>query len=188
MQNLRNYISACVNISDETWTKLLAIAQTNLFSKDEIVVYGGHITRKEYFVASGVIRSFIVDDQGNEHTNGFFGAGNFITLNSRRTENHCSIYNLQSLTPTTLIAFETRLIATFLQEHKYLTALVNKIKTTEKERLLQRDHIILQASSKDKYKQFVKVYPELTNQVSHIHVASYLGMSPVTLSRIRNSV
>lgn len=138
----------------------------------------------EIFILNGVVRAYLIDEEGNDRTSAFYFNGSFMSTNALRTLKKLSIYNYQALSDTKLLIFNSKKLKDFFSKTTILNSLGFKIKELEKERLWKRDSMLLQVNSAERFKKLVEHYPKIETQVSHKYIASYLGVTPVSFSRI----
>lgn len=164
------------------------IGTTIHLKRDEIIFRAGDKTNEEIFIENGVIRGFIVDEAGNEKSTSFFEEGEFMSTLSFRNKSGVSVYNYQALCHTKLLVFDSNQLKELLSKTKQLTEIGKAIKERELNRLINRDDCLMQVKAIDKYRKFIKFYPNLERQVSQHYIASYLGITPVSLSRLKKSM
>ena len=141
--------------------------------------------KKEVFIEKGIVRGFIVDEDGNEKSTAFFEEGNFMSTSSLRNNQGRSIHNYQSLSSVHLLVFDVTPLREFFSQNKLLSRIGASIKEKEVLRMSERDKCLLQVTAKDKYVEFLKCYPTIERYISQKHIASYLGITPVSLSRVK---
>lgn len=185
MENLKSYINAILHVSTDEWQEIEACAVHRTLKKGEILVQKNARFNQEVFVESGILRAFLVDEEGNEKSTGFFLEREFMGMSTLRTKNGCSIYDYQALSPASVVLLDATKFRSVLGKSPKLTALGRLLKEKEKDRLLARDECLLQMKGIDKYQKFSTCYPGLEDLISHQHIASYLGITHISLSRIR---
>lgn len=175
-------------MNENEWSSIKNTGTAIHLKKDEIIFREGDKTDTEIFIESGVIRGFIVDEAGNEKSTSFFEEGGFMSTLSLRTQSSLSAYNYQALCRTKLLVFNSKQLKDLLSKTKKLSEIGKAIKERELTRLINRDDCLMQIKAIDKYQKFIKFYPNLEKQVSQHHIASYLGITPVSLSRLKKSM
>jgi CRP-like cAMP-binding protein len=178
-------ILTCLN--EEEWSSITDIGTRIHLKKDEIILRKGDKSNLEYFLENGIIRGFIIDESGNEKSTSFFEEGEFMSTQSLRTQKGVSFYNYQALCRTTLLAFDPMQLKNLLSETKKLIEIGKAIKERELTRLMNRDNCLMQVKALEKYQKFIEFYPNLERKISQRYIASYLGITPVSLSRIKKS-
>ena len=172
-------------LSSSNWQTLNGLSTSVLLSKEQLITRSNEWFKKEVFVEKGVVRGFIVDDEGNDKSTAFFEEGNFMSTSSLRNDQGKSIHNYQSLGVVKLLVFDVKPLREFFSKNKLLSKIGAKIKEEEIVRMSERDRCLLQVTAKDKYAAFLKCYPTIERHISQKHIASYLGITPVSLSRVR---
>lgn len=176
------------SVNEDEWASIATIGTTIHLKKDEIIFRKGEHNNKEVFLENGIVRGFILDEEGNEKSTSFFEAGEFMSTQSLRTQRGVSIYNYQALCRTTLLVFDSKQLKDLLSQNKKLSEIGKAIKERELTRLMNRDDCLMQVKAIDKYQKFMTFYPHLERQISQRYIASYLGITPVSLSRLKKSM
>jgi CRP-like cAMP-binding protein len=142
----------------------------------------------EYFLLDGVISRSILNDDGEYVTIDFYLAGCVLTPHFARTANGKSIFNLQALTS----ACVTELPVKVLDSLRYSFEDIRNfgLKVVEKELLKTINHEIAHRtlSARERLLNFRRDYPNLENLIPHSIIASYLGVTPVSFSRLRGEL
>lgn len=155
------------------------------YSKKTRVLKVGQVCRYEYFVLKGCLRSYYLDENLVEHTTMFAPEGWWTGNLKSFVREVPSEFFLESLEPVTLIRFsKTTLEALYQQipkfERYFRILLQNRLLATQ-----DRIHGHLSAPAADRYQAFIKTYPNLTQRIPLKYIASYLGITPTYLSRLR---
>ncbi|WNJ18268.1 Crp/Fnr family transcriptional regulator [Pontibacter sp. G13] len=180
-QYLRNLVALPSNERD----LLLQISKLKTFAKEQIIVQANERFDQEVFIEKGVVKAFIVDEEGNNKSTGFFEEGSFMSMASLRNHQGKSLHNYQALGTVHLMTFEAPRLRTFFSRNKQLSKIGANIKEQEMKRMAERDKCLLQVTAIDKYAAFQKCYPTIERFISQKHIASYLGITPVSLSRVK---
>jgi len=142
----------------------------------------------QIFVVSGCLRSFYKSENGKEHTLQFaiknWWIGDYITM----FKNEESIMNIESLSYSKVIIFEHKELDKLYNTYPELailqrTGLENRIAAQQK-RILG----LLTYSAKEKYQKFVEEYELFEKVIPNYQIASFLGITPESLSRIRKEI
>lgn len=174
-----------IRLTEEEIAYFTSILKVRKFRKRQYVLQSGDVCRFETFVNKGLLRSYAVDKEGQEHITMFAMEGWWIS----------DFYSLLSQTPATLNIDALEETEVVQIEHNDLEKLYNRIDKFNKffRILLQNAFIahqqrILSAisqSAEERYVYFTKKYPSLEQRVPQHQIASFLGITPETLSRIR---
>lgn len=150
-----------------------------------ILLEEGQISRTMYFVENGCLRTWVNND-GKEITTQFFFEGDSVSsIESFRT-NKPSLYSIESLEACVLQTISQQDFQTALEE---LPELKQKMEEHLFNRLFQAQQLFysfLKNSPQQRYEELVERYPHIIRRVPQHYIASYLGITSVSLSRIRN--
>lgn len=188
MLQLQSYLHQLGPISPTDWQAFTNIAQPRSFKKETLLIRENERFDQEIFIEKGIIRAFIIDEEGNEKSTAFFQEGEFMSTASFRNKAGLSLYNYQTLCASQLVFFDSPTLKAYFSQHKHLIQLGKQLKEKEMARISSRDKCLLQVKAKDKYLEFLKCYPDLERHISQKYIASYLGITPVSLSRIKSSI
>ncbi|WP_305983307.1 Crp/Fnr family transcriptional regulator [Roseivirga thermotolerans] len=158
------------------------------YLKGQFVVQQGDVCRHESFVVEGCLRTFYVDEKGQEHTV-MFAIENWWTadLGSFLTQTPAH-YNVQCLENTKVIQFShTNLENLYLQVPKmerFFRIILQRAYVASERRLVRSYSL----TAKERYLKFRQDYPLIEQRVPQYMIASYLGITKEFLSKIRNQL
>ncbi|PCJ64868.1 MAG: hypothetical protein COA58_11380 [Bacteroidetes bacterium] len=188
MKNFKLYINRNDKMTSDEWSMLNSLVDSQDFKKGELIVRKNERFDKEIFIERGVVRGFLIDDEGNEKSTAFFQEYEFMSTSALRTKEEKSLYYYQAMCDTRLLFFNSKKLKAFLSQNKHLSKIGKQIKEKEIDRLSNRDDCLLQVKAKDKYLNFLKYYPNIERYISQKHIASYIGITPVSFSRIKKNL
>ncbi|MEE1171583.1 MAG: Crp/Fnr family transcriptional regulator [Ruminococcus sp.] len=176
-----------IELNKDDLNELMRISTLKLFHKGDIIRQIGDENDTIGFVLSGLIRSYYLDENGNETTR-YFHPENSLFMDEGLVNYHKSICACEALEDCVVIIFptkEVKEIALKLESLRnlYITLLENSVKYK-----IERENLFLTCSATERYLQFVKTYPMLCDRVRQSYIATYLGIAPESLSRIRRSL
>ena len=128
------------------------------------------------------------DQIGNELTLSFYTPNTAITPNLIRTKQNLSIFNLYAISDCKIATFFAEDLSFLMSSNREISDWANTV--LQKELLQKIEKEINQASlnAKERLLAFRDKYPALENQIPHAFIASYLGITTVSLSRIRKEL
>lgn len=145
----------------------------------------GYVSRAMFFIEKGCLRTWINND-GKEITTQFFFEGDTVSsIESFRT-NKPSLYSIETIEPCQL---QTISQEDFQDALENVPGLKKKLEDRLFRRLFQAQEILysfLKNNPQKRYEELVARYPHLVQRVPQHYIASYLGITSVSLSRIRN--
>lgn len=154
--------------------------------RNEFLKFSGSIDTNLYFITEGSLRVFVIDGS-EEHTIRFGYKNNFIaSLDSFITEQSSHLY-IQALKRTHLKVISKKTFFTFLKTASENNKIWEQILEQLIVQQLEREVDILTSSPQERYKRVLKRSPQLFQEIPNKYIASYLRMTPETLSRIKKS-
>ncbi|MES2651844.1 MAG: Crp/Fnr family transcriptional regulator [Bacteroidota bacterium] len=158
------------------------------FAKNTTIEKAGKVHLYENFVVSGILRKYRLEETGIEITTAINTKPGFFSCFSSYTDREISNENLESITNCVLIRAKREDIDLLLKQGKTLqqfTLLVfQKIIEEQKQNALD----LVKLTAKERYLKFVYQYPQLIQNVPLQYIASLLGITPQSLSRIRKEI
>ncbi|MBV8251406.1 MAG: Crp/Fnr family transcriptional regulator [Chitinophaga sp.] len=187
MENSRlaQFLFKEVKIDSKFAAQLLNNLKLMAVPKGAFVLKMGEIANCVYFIESGLLRYYSVDNSGKDHILQFVAENNFIgNLESILTGDPSRFY-IQALEKTIVIVLEESFFLQFIKRHPNLS-LMNKMFLRDYVVHLQNRVIeLLSFSAEQRYEDFMKQYPGIITRIPQLMLASYLGITPESLSRIR---
>lgn len=182
-----DYLSSVLNISEALKQELNAIAEKKKAAKNEVIVNAGERCAHLCFVEKGLLRGYYTES-GKEITNWFAQEGEFATSFYSFVSKEPSFETIQALEPCELIriphASLQQLYVKFPETERLGRVIMETYYVKLEERLLS----IQFKGAKERYQHFFATRPSLLQRSSLGQIASYLGMSQETLSRIRAEI
>ena len=157
------------------------------FKKGTILLREGQISKDVYFVLKGCVRQYLIVD-GDEKNTGFFIEEEWVLTSVNYTDNIPSTYYLSCLEDCILVVGNSKNDKRLYQDFPELEALARSI--MEREIIKYKETLItyITDSPEQRYVKLLKNRPELIQRVPQHHLASYLGIKPESLSRIRKRI
>lgn len=179
-----NYFSQITTLSREEEKVLVdGMVVTNL-KKDTILIREGQTSLDTYFVLEGCLRQYCLMD-GEEKTCNFFTEGQWVISLAGLTQSTPSFYSLVCMEDTSLvIGNEQKAQELFKKFPRFetLARVVVEKSFAEQQQLMTSYHT---DTPEQRYLKLLKSRPDLFQRVTQYHMASYIGVKPESLSRIR---
>lgn len=160
------------------------IMKRSTHEKNEIIHHEGTICDHIYLIEDGIARAFYYKD-GKDITAHFATSNSIITAIDSFIQRKKSRYNIELVVDSTLISFANKDLEQLLinkpHYEKYFRMLLEQLYID----LAQRTEDLLFFDAKDRYDKLMKETPELIQKVPLMHIASFIGITQETLSRIR---
>lgn len=179
INNYNNYLTkkssaAFANLCDELTIK-----------KGTIVLKTNQYDNSEYILLKGTARTFLVNTEGEEITLYFFEDNTIIPPYVTRTENGKSLLYCEALTDCTFAIMDAKQFENLMVENVEIREFGNTILRQELLNKVQKEIRMASWTAKQRLDQFRKDFSMLENLVPHPMIASYLGITNVSLSRLR---
>lgn len=173
-------------ISESTSYLLTEAAYLRVYSKDEYLEKQSQKIENQFIVRRGVVRGYLLDGMGNEITISFYSKGMAITPTLMRSVDFISFVNLQVISPDAeIFVFCNRIMDETMRGNDELMKFGFKVMMADSFMRAQRERMLLTYSGLDRVDWFRKSFPGLENEIPHYYIASFLGMTPTSLSRLR---
>lgn len=182
---LVQHINKYTPLSDAETDLLLPYLKLKELDKKEFLFREGQICPANYFVVKGCMRLYFVNEKGIDQIIQFGIDNWWITDYNSMDWQRPSIFHLQAVEPTTVIAIDKRILEELLERipklERYFRLLLQKANGAYQ----QRFKYIYDLSGEERYHHFANAFPDFVQRVPQYMLASYLGFTPEFLSKIR---
>lgn len=185
IQQLRLFISKITDVPDREWGHFAARLIERQYQKEQMLLYAGDNVSEIYFILRGLVRYFYLTDQGKEFNKAFAQENCFAGSIGGITSGLPSRYSIQALEDTEVLAIPVDLIRQGYDRHPSWERLGRRLAEGIALQKESREAAFLLDSAETRYRQFLREYPEISSRIAQYHIASYLGITEVSLSRIR---
>lgn len=179
------YFRKWTNLTEENEAVVLSAFEAVSIRKKKDLLSAGQTSQYLYFIVSGCLRSYYVDMKGVEHIYQIRMDNSWITDLDSFFSQTPSKYNIESLEETHLLRISHQRFEELLIEipclERYFRILFQKAYINA----LNRLNATMWETALDRYNDMLKENPEIFQRVPLIYIASYLGITPESLSRIR---
>jgi CRP-like cAMP-binding protein len=172
-------------IGDEAVQTLCSIMKPRAFEQDAWLLRAGESADTAYFMAEGIAREFYTDEAGAEHTRRFVSENEFTGSLLDLLSGQPAVTYVQALARTQTLAFSYRQYDVLCSRSPELQLLARRVVENLYICKAQREHAMLALSARQRLEQWQKDHVSLDPRVSRRHLASYLGITPEHLSRLR---
>lgn len=176
-----------MKIDSEILGEIINMSVFRVAKKGEILAMIGDETQSAGFILSGIVRCYYIDGNGNDITRGFSIPGTSC-MDEGMFGYHERLTDWEALEETTLITFNVKEIKKLISEQEqlknaYILFLENALRYK-----IYRENTFLVENATERYIHLKKSYPEICANVKQQYIATYLGITPESLSRIRKSI
>ena len=185
MEDLINKIKTHLHLSSEAEEFIYSISKEKTLPKGEILIHQGQVVKKTFFVTAGCLRSYCIDKNGKEHILLFaikdWWISDYIAIHT----DELATLTVECLTESKVIEFNAKELdkihARFPEFESYQRHNLERHVVSLHKRILNQ----LQLTAPERYDLFLEQYPDIEQHTRNFHIASYLGITQQSLSRIR---
>jgi CRP-like cAMP-binding protein len=188
VEPLLDYFDRLIPLNKEEKDLVREKFHSRLFRKRQYILQEGDVCKQFHFVLRGCLRMYKIDDKGSTHVLQFAPENYWINdLGSFHGEKPSAL-NIDALEDTVVLQI-TRddLISLYIKAPKFdriFRVLLENSFIRLQQRLLQN----ISSTAEERYQTFSEIYPHLTNRLSQVQIASFLGITPEFLSKLRNKL
>lgn len=168
--------------------ELMSISRLKNMQAQEYFITEGQVPRKFGLLLSGLFRYLYIDQDGNEYTKGIVRGNNIFSSYNAMLHGQPSFMYIQALEDSTFLEIDYQLWLGLQEKNnfwdKFLIILLQKGYSVKEKR--ERELLLLDAESR--YQIFLEEFPGMENRIKQHIIASYLGIKPESLSRIRKKL
>lgn len=188
MKTIETFLSEVLDIPNENVVKCSPFYQEKRYKKGEILMSEGEICHHTFFVEKGLLRMYSIDKNGKEHIIQFAPEKWIVSDRSSLYFNEKTKYYIDAIEDSEVILLQNDFFQELKNKFPY-SSKNNEILLQKHIRNLQsRVNSLLAESAEERYLNFIKMYPDLLLRVPQWMVASYLGITPESLSRVRKEL
>jgi CRP/FNR family transcriptional regulator, anaerobic regulatory protein len=185
--SMQKNVTDKVAIGTEEMGMLLPYIRLNKLKKNELLVATGEVENSMHYIVEGVTRSFFVRDD-KEFSFEFFFPGMFITAYASFLTRQPAGHSIEAFTPLTVLSINhDALVELYTKSHK-LEELRNYFANELFMKTSERVKDLLSLPARERYLKLVDAYPKYIENIPLKYLASYLNITPESLSRIRKSI
>ncbi len=156
--------------------------------KRQYLLQEGDVMKNHVFVSSGCLRSYTVDDKGMEHILNFAIENWWIGDRESLQTGQPSIYNIDAIEDSEVVLISRDKFDVLCQDVSPFNNMINAILQKSFNVAQNRIHTFISQSAEEKYLSFLEKFPHLSTRVPQSMIASYLGITAETLSRVRKQI
>ncbi|TRW23931.1 Crp/Fnr family transcriptional regulator [Flavobacterium zepuense] len=184
--NFINYLQSKITVTDEEIEMVKAVCRLKKLRRKQYLLQEGDVWRYNAFVSKGLVRTYRVDDKGQEHIFQFspedwWAGDRYSYLNDTPAQ-----FNIEALEDSEIVLIAKGDYENLLEAIPAYNTFVRMLLERSFVRLQNRVYMGNSYTAEEKYNDFIKAYPDIPSRVPQHMIASYLGVSPETLSRVRN--
>jgi CRP-like cAMP-binding protein len=185
---LIDYFEKFLTLSEDEKSFLEEKFKLRKVKKRQFILNEGDICKHNTFVVEGCFRMYLVDNKGKEHNLQFAVENWWIgDIGSFHLEEPSKLY-IEAMENSIILQIEKpdqlKLFVDFPKFNRIYRVFTENALVSNQRRILQ----IISSTAEERYLDFVKRYPDFFNRISNVQIASYIGVTPEFLSKIRKEI
>ena len=176
-----------LSLGSDTLERIVMLSTFRVIEKGTLLRSIGDNTVTAALVLDGMARCYYIDGDGNDITRGFSVKGT-LCMDDGMFGYPESLTEWETLTDTTLMVFNVGEIKTLIYENDTLKNTYIKLLENALKYKIYRENGFLVENASERYTHFRKMFPEICQTVKQQYIATYLGIAPESLSRIKKSL
>lgn len=177
-------MAAQAGVTEEEWEHFLQQTVLRPIHSGQRLIEAGQLVNSAHFCIQGLFRLYYILEDGREYTAGFTMEQDYATSYAAMITGQPSAYTIEALEESVVIEIPYDLLKRLTRNshawERFVRVSVERLYIRKEE----RERELLYASARERYEACLRKYPGLERRVPQYHIASYIGVSPVSLSRL----
>lgn len=188
LSKLTSYIGKVIDLDDQSVASICSHFECSYLGKGEYLYEYGSTCRAIYFINEGAVRHLHYDDGGNEVTCDFTFDNNFLTDYNSFINQVPSSYLFEALEPVKYLYISKKRLEKLYENYPELRTLARKEAESTALKVTTMAQSLITHKAEKRYLNLLENQPNIIRRVPQKYIASYLGIAPESLSRIRKKV
>lgn len=185
-QRVVDFLSEAVGIHNVHTARIIAASSSEqLVGKNEILLQSGERQQDIWVLIDGIIRTALTDISGRDITDCLIARTGMVIAPCADLKAPSTV-QVEALQPSTILTIPIETIESMLTQDLAFALDYIRILTSAWQMHWDIKRAVSQKTARERYVWFLKAYPGVIDLIPHRYIASYLGMTPITLSRVRN--
>ncbi|TNE47072.1 MAG: Crp/Fnr family transcriptional regulator [Deltaproteobacteria bacterium] len=185
---LRKVLQQMMEVPDKEWLVFADLFQLRTFAKNDYLLRAGETSDPCFFLCEGVVRFYYLTPDGKEFNKSFLQAHQFAASLSTSLLQTPARFSMQALEDVVALEASLSSLRDLFPRHICWERLGRTMAEQLAIKKELRECSFLLDSAEERYLNFLRDYPGLEDKITQYHVASYLGITNVALSRIRRRI
>ncbi|MCC6516734.1 MAG: Crp/Fnr family transcriptional regulator [Chitinophagales bacterium] len=186
--NFKTYLTSNIALDNDSIDDLMLHCKQQQIYKGDFLLRQGEKCKHSFFVESGLLKQYTIDEKGKEHIIQFAPEKWFISDRESVYFDNPSNYFIQAIEDTKVFVLDELFFQELSLSHPNFLDYNNRLLHNHIRHLQKRITQLLSATAEQRYLDFIQVYPDISLRVPQTMIASYLGITPESLSRVRKEL
>lgn len=180
--------NAIAPLDAAAFDSVLQVMHGRTLAAGESLLHAGERDPPEYFMLEGILKTSVADAEGREVTLAFHVAPGVLMPAITRMAGERSRVDCVAMTPARVVGFASASLLECMLQHPVVQRWGDAVLRAELVRRADREWSLAAQPAAQRLLDFRRLHPGLEDRVPHHHIASYLGITPVSLSRLRTQL
>lgn len=184
----KKYLQQKTGVTDEQFDFISESLIVKKIKKDSILLREGDVCSQVFFVSKGLLRAYTIDASGKEHIIQFGPEDAWVSDRNSFYFNQPAMFYIDAIEDSEVVYISKE----FYEKSEKLIPGFNSFSVIILHNFIRfmqkRISLLLGATAEQRYLDFIELYPNLTLRVPQWMIASYLGITPESLSRVRKEL
>ena len=185
---LREIIDKIYPVSGNALKEITNLVELVEVKKDETFIKKNRKNQSEYFLLSGICKSYLISPEGGDITISFFKDNSVLSPYTTRTKEEISMLHFKALTDVKLAALDAKEFEKLMINNLEIRNFGNTVLRNELSLKVEKEIGLASLTAKERLLKFREQFPSLENLIPHTDIASYLGITNISLSRLRKDL
>lgn len=182
----RKYLADKITLTGQDYDLIESVSLFKKLRKRQYLLQAGDVWRFNAFVCKGFLRNYYVDEKGQDHIMQFAPENHWTGDRESLDSGLPSKYNVDALEDSEILLLSKKDFEMIRKTIPAFNDFVNESLKKNAVVLQERIYANISLSAEAKYRDFISKYPSISNRVPLHMIASYLGVSAETISRVRS--
>lgn len=185
---IREIFNDVYPVSDKSLDLIFQMVEYKSIPKGKVFIQHKRPDTYEYFLLDGVCRSYLLDPEGEEITINFYQGPGVLTPHVIRTSKEVSLFNYQAATDLEVAYFGEQIFLELMISNLEIRFFANTVLRSELIQKVNKEIGLASLTAKERLTRFRQTFAGLENILPHPMIASYLGITNISLSRLRGEL
>ncbi|MBN9383255.1 MAG: Crp/Fnr family transcriptional regulator [Chitinophagaceae bacterium] len=182
------YVHLFKGLSPEDVTQLYTLAETRTLKAGDVYIQKGALSQKLALISQGLIRTYHTTDDGEEITVSLRWEQQFLASFDSIIHQKPSRFTYEAMEDTLLMDLDYAAIQPIIDNNPRLSAMRHHLLMQILSQSIDRIESFVLLSPEERYLKLIHENPLILNRVPNKHISTFLGITPVSLSRIRKRI
>ncbi len=187
-EKFKDFLQKNTQITDQQFEVLSQNLKQDKIKKHTVLLKPGEICSHSFFVGKGLLRLYTIDDAGKEHIIQFAPENWLVSDRSSSYFNQPSDFFIDAIEDSEVVALDKNFMQKASETDPNFRQFFDRLLHNHIRHIQRRVSLLLGATAEQRYMDFIKLYPDLMLRVPQWMIASYLGITPESLSRVRKEL